>query len=88
MLDLNLDYSSKTYNFGDFIGNNNGTYLGIRDNSKVINLVTIGGEIVHQADLLRFTGSLTQAGAAGPSPLGHLQVTINGTPCVIQLLNP
>lgn len=83
-----LDYTSKTYNFGDFNSSNNGTYLSVRDNSKVILLNTLGGEISQQADLLRFTGSLTQPGASGPSPLGHLQVTINGTPCVIQLLNP
>ena len=83
-----LDYTSKTYAFGDFNTFNNGTYLSIRDNSKVIKLNTTGGEISQEADLLRFTGSLTAPGASGPSPLGHLQVTINGTPCVIQLLNP
>jgi hypothetical protein len=82
-----LDYTSKTYAFGDFNTLNNGTFLSVRDNSKVIKLNTVGGEISQEADLLRFTGALT-SGSAGGSSGQHLQVTINGTAYKIQLLNP
>ena len=85
---LKLDYTISSYYLGDFDNNLNKTYIWVKDASKSINLLTNGGEITFTADLLQFSGALTSVSAGGSSPLGHLMLTINGTPCKIQLLNP
>lgn len=85
---LKLDYTISSFYLGDFDNNLNKTYIWVKDASKSINLLTNGGEITFTADLLQFSGALTSVSAGGSSPLGHLMLTINGTPCKIQLLNP
>lgn len=83
-----LNFQNYRFYFGDYNGFNNSTHLYIADNAKFFQINAVGGDIEINADVFTFNGAITTASASGPSPLGHLQVTINGTPCVIQLLNP
>lgn len=85
---LNLNFVGEEYILGDYDFAFNGTTIYVNDSFKEISLNTSGGTIINNCDVLNFNGALTTGSASGPSPLGHLQVTINGTPCVIQLLNP
>jgi hypothetical protein len=82
-----LDFGTNQYFLGDYNGTGNTSYISIKDSSKAITLSTNGGTIVNICDSLVFSGSLTTGSASGNSGQ-HLQVTINGTPYVIQLLNP
>lgn len=86
-LGLYLDFSAKVYKFGDVINANNKTKITIDDANNEIVFDTNGGVNVFKCNLLQFDGSVTTASSSGNSGQ-HLQVTINGTPYVIQLLNP
>jgi len=82
-----LDFSTNQYFLGDYNGTGNTSHISIKDSGKDIILSTNGGTITNICDLLVFDGALTTGSASGNSGQ-HLQVTINGTPYVIQLLNP
>jgi hypothetical protein len=82
-----LDFSTNQYFLGDYNGTGNTSHISIKDSGKNITLSTNGGIITNICDSLVFSGALTTGSASGNSGQ-HLQVTINGTPYVIQLLNP
>lgn len=86
-LGIKTDFLNNQFALGDFDGINNSTFVNVSDTAKQIRLYTSGGEIGFDCDLLNFNGVLTSGSASGSSGQ-HLQVTINGTPYVIALLNP
>lgn len=72
---------------GDYANNVNGTYINIIDNTKQLQLITSGGQIQLDADLLLINGNVTTPTSSGFSG-DHLQVSINGFNYVIRLENP
>lgn len=75
-----LDFLNNRYFFGDFNFINKNTHLYIEDANETIHFYT---------NFLDFNGAALVSGSAGGvSALGHLVLTINGTLCKIQLLDP
>jgi len=83
-----LDFSTNQYSFGDYNAIYNNTHIFIKDQIKVISLITNGGEISQTADLLRFTGTGLQSNTSGGNSGEHLVITLNGSQYKIKLENP
>jgi hypothetical protein len=75
------------YYFGDFDGVNNSNYILINDSAENI-YINSSKDLTLKANTLFLTGTLTVGGGPHSNSGQHLKVTINGTPYVIQLLNP
>jgi hypothetical protein len=84
---LFFDLAGFEYYIGDVNDQQNKTKIVMKDSGKSIQLFTDNGSIELITSILSISNTSTSTGAGGPSPLGHLLVTINGTPCKIQLLN-
>jgi hypothetical protein len=84
---LAVSLQSLRFSFGDYNNFGNNTHIYIADGAKLIQLYSNGGQVDISADLLTFNGAIISPTASGSSG-DHLQVTINGTPYKIALLNP
>lgn len=95
---LLLDFTSKIYNIGDWIGLNNISYLSVDDDNALVLLSTKGttsflvdgtsDKLTFTTKYLNFVGATLQSGSASGNSGQHLVITLNGTAYKIQLLNP